>query len=225
MALNVEEKQKEYEKLVKEIVSCTKCPLYKTRKNPVVGEGPLDTKIMFVGEAPGRQEDETGRPFVGAAGKLLTTLIEDALGIKRSEVYITNILKCRPPGNRDPREDEIRACTPYLWRQIRLIEPRVIVALGRFAGRTLFEKAGLVWRSMKAHRGRTYKAVIEGVEVVIIPTYHPAAALYNPTLRTQLESDFRNVIRPVVDKVLGRARETEKRETKQRTLFDFLKHG
>ncbi len=215
-------REEEYRRLVEEIMKCTRCELHRTRKNPVVGEGPLDAKVMFVGEAPGKQEDETGRPFVGAAGKLLTHLIEDVLGVKRSTVYITNVLKCRPPGNRDPREDEIRACSPYLWRQIRIIQPRVIIALGRFAGRTLFEKAGLTWRSMRAHRGRVYNVVIEGVSVKLIVTYHPAAALYNPKLRDELERDFRDVIKPVVEEIL-RGKPPGGAPGKQLTLFDFMR--
>ncbi len=206
----------EYQKLVEEIQKCTKCALYKTRKKPVVGEGPLDAKIMFVGEAPGKQEDEEGRPFVGAAGKLLTHLIENVLGVKREEVYITNVVKCRPPGNRDPKEEEIRACTPYLWRQIRLIRPALIVALGRFAGRILLEKAGIKWRSLRAHRGRVYEVALDGVHTTLIVTYHPAAALYNPKLREELEHDFQAIIKPVAERIM-------KGETKakQRTLFDF----
>ncbi len=211
------EKELEYLKLVEEVSHCTKCPLYKTRKNPVVGEGPLDARIMFVGEAPGRQEDEEGRPFVGAAGKLLTHLIEDIIGIKRSTVYITNVLKCRPPGNRDPTEEEIRACTPYLWRQIRIIKPELIIALGRFAGRVLLEKAGIPWHGIKAHRGHVYRVIIEGVDTSIIVTYHPAAALYNPKLRAELEHDFRNVIKPRVEEILS-----GKKKSRQLTLFDFF---
>ena len=214
-----EDKQAEYQKLVEEIRNCRKCELYKFRKNPVVGEGPLDARVMFVGEAPGKQEDETGRPFVGAAGKLLTHLIEEIAGVKRSQVYITNVLKCRPPGNRDPREDEIRACTPYLWRQIRLIRPRAIVALGRFAGRVLFEKAGLSWRSMRAHRGKIYEVAIEGIPLLLTVTYHPAAALYNPKLRDELEADFRGPIRQVIAQAMGR----EDRGKKHVTLLDFLR--
>ena len=217
MAASVD-KEEEYRKLVEEIRNCRKCELYKTRKNPVVGEGPLDARIMFVGEAPGRQEDETGRPFVGAAGKLLTHLIENHLGIKRSQVYITNVLKCRPPGNRDPKEEEIRACTPYLWRQIQLIRPAAIIALGRFAGRVLFEKAGLAWRSMRAHRGKIYEVNIVGVDVLLTVTYHPAAALYNPKLRDELEQDFQGPIRQVVMRAL-KGEKTGHRKT----LLDFLR--
>jgi DNA polymerase len=105
-----------------EIVGCTKCELHKSRKNAVPGEGPADAKIMFVGEGPGQNEDELGRPFVGAAGRLLTELLE-SIGLSRSEVFITNIVKCRPPGNRAPRKPEIEACNPYLMSQIRLIKP------------------------------------------------------------------------------------------------------
>ena len=208
----------DYKKLVREIENCKKCPLYKYRKNPVPGEGPLDAKIMFVGEAPGKTEDETGRPFVGRAGELLTLLMKNA-GIDRRKVYITNIVKCRPPGNRDPSDEEIEACTPYLWRQIRLIKPRVIVTLGRHAGRVLFRKAGLEWKTITKHHGRVYEAVVEGVRVKIIPTYHPAAALYRKPLRQSLEEDFQKAISSVVKNI---ETEGEKKPSKQRSLLDFL---
>ena len=209
----------EYNRLVEEIRNCTKCPLHRYRKNPVPGEGPLDAEIMFVGEAPGKTEDETGRPFVGAAGSLLTKLLREA-GLEREKVYITNIVKCRPPGNRDPTDEEIEACTPFLWRQVKIIRPKVIVALGRHAGRVLFRKAGLEWKSITAHHGRVYEAVIEGIRVKIIPTYHPAAALYKPPLRSILEEDFRKAIAEA-------AKEAETssmagRRGRQRSLLDFL---
>lgn len=187
----------EYESLVSEVVSCTKCPLHKSRTKAVPGEGSLSTNVMFVGEAPGRNEDIEGRPFVGSAGKLLDTLLA-SIGVSRGEVYITNVVKCRPPNNREPTDEEIRACNPYLRRQIRLLKPKVIVALGRIAGRTLYEMAGLKWVNIKAARGRVVKAVIEGIEVKLAVTYHPAAALYNPGLREELEDDFKTVIAQLV---------------------------
>jgi uracil-DNA glycosylase family 4 len=184
-----EDVRQEYEKLVEEIRNCRKCPLYATRKNPVPGEGPLSARVMLVGEAPGRKEDEEGRPFVGMAGKLLTTILESK-GIPRRSVYITNVVKCRPPGNRDPKPEEIKACLPFLIRQIRLIKPKVIVALGRISGKTLFETAGLRWRGISRERGVPRRARIAGVEVFLLATYHPAAAIYNPGLRPLLEEDI-----------------------------------
>lgn len=187
-------KRAEYEALVREIRACRRCPLHRSRRNPVPGEGSLDARVMFVGEAPGRREDELGRPFVGMAGKLLDKLLSIA-GLSRSEVYITNVVKCRPPGNRDPEPGEIAACLPYLRRQIRLVEPEVIVALGRIAGKTLFSEAGLRWRSMAVERGKPRKVDLYGINVTLLPTYHPAAALYNPQLRSVLEEDFRLLAR------------------------------
>lgn len=196
-------------------MECRRCGLYKTRKNPVPGEGRIDAEVVFVGEAPGAREDETGRPFVGAAGKLLTELLE-SIGLKRGDVYITNIVKCRPPGNRDPREEEIRACLPYLVRQLRLIEPHVIVALGRHAARVLFSLAGLRWANMSVMHGRVYDAVVEGIRVKLVATYHPAAALYNPGLRDKLVSDFKDSIRRAIESSRSRV------ESRQALLTDFL---
>ncbi len=204
-------KASDYEKLREEIMTCTKCVLHRNRKNPVPGEGPIDAEVMVVGEAPGRREDELGRPFVGMAGKLLDSLLEKA-GLRREQVYITNVVKCRPPGNRDPRPEEINACIPYLIKQIRIIRPRVIIAVGRIAASTLFKLAGLKWRGMKAEHGIVYDAAIEGVEVKLVSTYHPASALYNPQLRGVLEEDFQGPIRRAV------SQQTHRR----RTLEDFL---
>jgi len=201
-----------YEELVEQIRSCTRCPLHRTRRNPVPGEGPLDARVMFVGEAPGRREDEQGRPFVGMAGRLLNTLLASA-GLRREEVYITNVVKCRPPGNRDPRPEEIAACNPYLRAQVRLIEPEIVVALGRISGKTLFEAAGLSWRGIKAERGRPRRVRLYGIETTLLATYHPAAALYNPQIKPLLEEDFQ-----LLRRLLGGQGESGKR----RTLEDFF---
>ena len=208
----MEDRERAYAELVKKIAECRRCPLHRSRKNPVPGEGPLDAEVMFVGEAPGKNEDEQGRPFVGAAGSLLNKLLAEA-GLRREEVYITNVVKCRPPGNRDPTDEEIEACLPYLLEQIRIIRPRVIVALGRHSARTLFRLAGLKWESMSKQHGRVYDAVIAGVPVKLVATYHPAAALYKPPLRETLFEDFRTVIARLVK---------EAGEAKPRTLLDFL---
>jgi DNA polymerase len=204
-----------YRKLVERILTCTKCPLHRSRKKAVPGEGPLSTRIMLVGEAPGRSEDEQGRPFVGAAGSLLNQLLKEA-GLDRSQVYITNVVKCRPPGNRDPSDDEISACLPYLIEQIKLIKPRVIVALGRHAGRTLFTLSGLKWDSISKHRGKVYEVGLLGSRVKLVVTYHPAAALYKPPLRDVLSEDFRTVVARV-------ARDAVSSESsKPKTILDFL---
>ncbi|MEZ0394508.1 MAG: type-4 uracil-DNA glycosylase [Desulfurococcaceae archaeon] len=179
-----------WEDLESEVRSCRRCRLWQYRKNAVPGEGNRSAEIMFVGEAPGEAEDETGRPFVGPAGRLLTELMEE-FSIRREEVYITNVVKCRPPGNREPRDDEIEACYPFLKRQIELVKPRVIVALGRHAARTLMGRAGLYFKSMASSHGRSYDVEINGIRVKLFVTYHPASALYNPQMKDVLARDFR----------------------------------
>ncbi len=191
MSLDIE---REYEELVQEIRSCKRCPLHACRRNPVPGEGNLRAEVMLIGEAPGEKEDEQGRPFVGAAGNLLTKLLSE-LGVRREDVYITNVLKCRPPNNRDPEPEEIAACLPFLVRQIRIIRPKLIICLGRHSAREILKLAG--YRESEVSqisriRGRVYEVVLPGdVKTVVIPTYHPAAALYNPRLRTYLQEDLR----------------------------------
>ncbi len=204
-------KSSEYENLVSEILACKKCPLYKSRTRAVPGEGPLDSIIMFVGEAPGKSEDEQGRPFVGAAGKLLNTLLE-SIGLERGGVYITNIVKCRPPENREPEESEVRACNPYLVRQLEMVNPRVVVALGRIAGKTLYEMCGLKWHNIRVARREAVKCRVGGASFKLIVTYHPAAALYNPGLREELEGDFRERIARITFQAAGR----------KTTLEDFI---
>lgn len=207
---------KQWDKLIEEIINCRKCSLYRNRKNPVPGEGNKNADLMFIGEAPGAREDETGRPFVGAAGKLLTELIE-SIGLSRKNVYITNIVKCRPPGNRDPREEEINACLPYLIKQIKLIRPRIIVALGRHAGKTLFELSGLNWTNMSRLHGRVFNASINGISFKLTVTYHPAAALYNPRLKGSLIRDFRETIKSILDDL-----QKDREGKRQRTLFEYF---
>ena len=159
------------EKLAATVASCTKCPLYSTATNPVPGEGNPNAGFMCVGEAPGATEDQTGRPFVGAAGQLLTKILA-AIDFKREDVYICNVLKHRPPGNRNPLPDEVKACSPYLIRQIELIRPKVILALGTFAAQTLLNTT----LSIGKLRGQVHRYY--GVPLVV--TYHPAALLRNP---------------------------------------------
>jgi len=189
--------------LEKKIKKCTKCPLHANRKNAVPGEGNPKATIMFIGEAPGRNEDIEGRPFVGAAGRLLTDLIE-GIGLKREDVYITNVVKCRPPNNRDPKPDEIDACSPYLDEQIRCIAPRIIVTLGRHSTKYLLEKNGYSFRSILKIHGRVYNIKIDSLNVELIPTLHPAAALYNPRLLEVLKEDF--------DKIKNRIKEVSEKK-------------
>jgi len=147
--------------------------LYKTRKNFVFGEGNSCADIFFIGEAPGREEDLVGRPFVGEAGKLLTKMIE-AINLKREEVYIGNILKCRPPGNRDPLSSEVEACKPWLYKQLEIIKPKIICTLGKHATCTLLNTPNFSQIRGKVHDFQGAK---------LLPTYHPAALLYNPRLK------------------------------------------
>lgn len=169
------------DRVTEEVVGCTICMLSRSRKLAVPGEGPARAPLMFVGEAPGFHENEQGRPFVGAAGQLLEELLA-MIGLERSDVYITNVVKCRPPGNRDPEPQEVEACRPYLERQIELISPRIIVTLGRHSMATLMGKAEPISRAHgrpRRVRGR-----------LIYPMYHPAAALRQPSLRKVLEEDM-----------------------------------
>ncbi len=164
-----------------EILECTKCELHKSRTKAVPGEGPHDARIMFVGEGPGQNEDEQGRPFVGAAGKFLTELLE-SIGLKRSDVFITNIVKCRPPNNRAPRKSDTEACNPYLQSQIKLINPRIVCPLGTPAITTLM---GDEYSASRFHGKPLTKR-----EVTILPMYHPAAALYDASLKETIFHDF-----------------------------------
>jgi len=173
-----------------EVKACRKCELGRLRRNAVPGEGSLDAAVMFIGEAPGYWEDVKGGPFVGAAGKLLDEMLLK-VGLSRGQVYIANILKCRPPENRDPLPMEVRACVPYLDRQIEIIEPRFLMALGRHSASYILSRAGFEAGGITELRGKVYEADLLGLRVFVIPTFHPAAALYNMRYRDQLEDDFR----------------------------------
>lgn len=173
-----------------EVVVCKKCPLWETRRNAVPGEGSPKSKIVCIGEAPGRSEDIQGRPFVGAAGKLLTQLLS-CIGLSREDVFICNIVKCRPPRNRAPSPAEVEACTPYLDRQINAIKPKIIVTLGHHSTTCVFSKTQLPFSSITRVRGKSSDTAILGRRVTVFPTLHPAAALYNGEYRKQLTEDFR----------------------------------
>jgi len=175
----------ELERLAAQIRRCKGCRLWKSRRHAVPGEGNPHARIMLIGQAPGKTEDATGRPFVGRAGKLLTALLENN-GIKRENVFITSVIKCFPPKNRPPKRDEIAACRPYLMQQITLIKPKVIVLLGIVAAKAVL---GNEERLEKIHGKKIIKNGI-----TYIPTYHPAAAIRFPKIRKKLEMDFKNLI-------------------------------
>jgi DNA polymerase len=170
------------------VAGCTKCALAEGRTQVVFGSGSRTADLMFVGEAPGFHEDKQGVPFVGAAGKLLSKLL-DGIGLQRDDVYVANVLKCRPPGNRDPLPEEIAACEPHLWRQIELIQPKLICTLGNFATKLLSAKpAGIT----QVH-GRPQDVVLGGSPVTLYPIFHPAAALYTPRMLQVLQDDFARI--------------------------------
>lgn len=197
-----------------EVAACTKCILHHSRKNAVPGEGPPDAEIIFIGEGPGFHENEQGRPFVGAAGKFLDELLASA-GLKREQVFIANVVKCRPPANRDPLPDELDACSEYLERQIQAINPRVIVTLGRYSMARYLPNA----RISDVHGQAMH---IKGH--LIVPMYHPAAALHQPSLKTAVERDFAQL-----PEIIAKSAEAppineqpdveEKAEPKQLSLF------
>jgi uracil-DNA glycosylase len=167
------------------VAGCTRCRLAQGRTQVVFGSGNPRADLMFVGEAPGFHEDKQGLPFVGQAGKLLERLLA-GIGMTRADVYIGNVLKCRPPGNRDPQPDEIEACESHLFRQIELIEPTVVATLGNFATKLL---SGRPLGITRVH-GQEQEATIGSRTVLLYPLYHPAAALYTPAMLKVLESDF-----------------------------------
>ena len=177
--------------------SCVKCPLHETRTTVVFGVGNPNADLMFIGEAPGADEDRQGEPFVGRAGQLLTQIIEAGMKRNRSEVYIANVLKCRPPGNRNPQPVEVETCSPYLMRQIELVQPKVIVALGSFAAQMLLATKTGITRL----RGEFHDCKVPGLHLpshkmppVIMPTYHPAYLLRNPNAKRDVWEDIQKVM-------------------------------
>jgi uracil-DNA glycosylase len=165
--------------------SCTRCALSQGRTQVVFGSGSPNAELMFVGEAPGFHEDQQGIPFVGQAGKLLDKLL-GGIGLTRADVFVANVLKCRPPGNRDPVPEEISACEPHLFRQIELIEPKVVATLGNFATKLLSGKPAGITRV----HGYEQEVTLGARTVLLYPLYHPAAALYTPSMLKVLEDDF-----------------------------------
>jgi DNA polymerase len=185
--------------LADEVRVCQRCPLARTRTRAVPGEGPPDARILFVGEAPGYHEDQQGRPFVGAAGMLLEEALR-SIHLTRRDVYITNVLKCRPPNNRDPQPEEIAACADYLDRQLALLRPRLVVTLGRYSMARFFPP-----RSMRELHGRTAR---HGA-LTAYALYHPAAALRDPRLKQVFLDDFRRIPQVLAEAEAAAARWAE----------------
>ncbi len=183
------------EKIASQIRNCTECKLHLSRKNAVPGEGPAEAELMFIGEAPGFHENEQGRPFVGAAGKFLDELLL-SIGLDRNRVFIGNVIKCRPPGNRDPQADEMEACEKFLARQIEIINPKVIITLGRFSMARYIPNVRIsdVHGQARWVNGR-----------LVVAMYHPAAALHQPSLRSVVAQDF--------SKLPGYVEQAQKAET------------
>jgi DNA polymerase len=172
------------EEVRKELEDCKRCRLYSSRTQIVFGKGKPNASLVFVGEAPGREEDLAGEPFVGEAGRLLTRII-NAINLKREEVFITNVIKCRPPNNRDPKPEEIKACLPFLKKQLQAIRPRLICALGRIAAQTLLETTERISRL----RGK----IFEFQNIKVVPTFHPASLLRNPQWKREVWKDIQLV--------------------------------
>ncbi len=208
---NVEERLAE---IAHRVRACTRCDLWRTRTQAVPGEGNPRAEVMFIGEAPGYHEDRQGRPFVGAAGQFLNELLGRA-GLRREEVYITNVVKCRPPGNRDPLPDEIAACAPYLEEQLAAIQPRVIVTLGRYSMARWFPNEKISRIHGQARRIGPY---------VVVPMYHPAAALHQPALKELVEKDFEKlgeIITQVRAEAASAAAQTDERGEKPQQMRLF----
>ena len=175
--------------LYKQLQNCRECPLWETRTRLVFGSGNADADLMFVGEAPGAEEDRQGLPFVGRAGKLLDELLAEIGLDRKADVFVANVLKSRPPGNRDPQPEEIAACSPFLMRQIELIRPRLICTLGNFATKLL---SGSPQGITKVH-GRPQDVEFAGVPTRLYPVFHPAAALRTPSVKDLLRADFQRI--------------------------------
>jgi DNA polymerase len=186
------DKEKALKHLREEVKECNQCNLCENATNSVMGEGNPNTEVIFIGEAPGKEEDEKGRPFVGSAGQLLNNLLgrED---ISRDEIYITNIVKCRPPENRKPRKNEIKACSHHLDRELEIIEPKILAPMGNTAVNHIMKNYGLETEKIGNIHGETFEAAAPWGMVKIVPLYHPAAAIYRRDLMDVLADDMRSL--------------------------------
>lgn len=201
----------EFDDLEAQIKSCSQCRLSEGRTQAVPGTGSRTADIMFIGEGPGYYEDQQGVPFIGQAGKVLNYLL-GSIGLKREDVFITNMVKCRPPDNRDPQADELSSCSTYLDKQIELISPKVIVTLGRFSFSKFFPGEAISKARGKPRKWR---------DTIVYPMYHPAAALHNPKLRPVLENDFKNLPSLIqgIEQHAPEGPEEEAPQAKQLNLF------
>jgi uracil-DNA glycosylase family 4 len=206
--MDLKEKKKELENIALKIANCKKCPLYKNTTKPVPGEGNSKAEVMFIGEAPGYWEDQRGRPFVGQAGKLLNELLQ-LIKLPREDVFITNVVKHRPPANRDPLPEEIEACKEFLDAQIKIIDPKIIITLGRFS-LNKFLPGELI---SKIH-GQARFVEFAGRKRIVIPMYHPAAALRSERIMEELRSDFKKIPKFLENSNLEKENK-EKEENKQ----------
>ena len=188
----VHSKEKLMEELSVDINNCKKCGLYKTRNKPLVGDGSINTEILVIGESPGYNEDIQGRAFVGEAGVILDQLLS-LINLKRNEIYITNILKCHPPKNHNPSRQEIDSCIGYLYRQINLIKPRLILTLGKYASKEIFAKFNLKFSRITELHGNLFEAETTFGKIKLIPLYHPAVACYHSEMLGVLKDDFRKL--------------------------------
>lgn len=191
-----------------ETAGCTRCPLAETRAHVVFGGGNPDAEVMLVGEAPGFHEDQSGAPFVGQAGLLLESLLV-GIGLERSDVYLTNVLKCRPPQNRDPLTEEIDSCEPHLFRELELVQPKLIATLGNFATKLLSRQSHGITRV----HGQPQDVSIGGSRFILYPLFHPAAALYTPAMLRMLEEDFARIPALLGHSVAARATPPELSES------------
>lgn len=202
--------QEELNKIAQQVKNCRKCPLYQTATHPVPGEGNPEAEIVLIGEAPGYWEDQKGVPFVGAAGNLLDQLLA-IINLQRDQVFIGNILKHRPPNNRDPLPEEIIACAPYLRQQLLIIKPKIVITLGRFALNYFLPNA-----SISRIHGQPKKLFWENLKLIIIPMYHPAAALRNRLVLQELKADFRKIPK-IIEKIKDGPSSTQ--QIQQEKLF------
>jgi DNA polymerase len=183
------DKEKQLKLLSTAITQCSKCILSSTRNNIVFGSGNISSRLFFIGEAPGAQEDKQGTPFVGRAGKLFDSLLS-SINLNRNDVYVANILKCRPPKNRNPKRNEIQQCTPYLKQQLHIIQPDIISSMGNFATKYCCNQFDIPFHNISTLHGQIFPITCNAKPSLLIPLYHPAAAVYNPNLLESMKKDF-----------------------------------
>jgi len=190
---DIESKRALISNLSNEIALCKKCPLWRTRNTPLVGDGSPGAKIIMIGESPGYHEDIQGKAFVGKAGEILNKLLEE-INLSRNNIYITNVLKCHPPRNHNPKPEEIKACINYLYEQIKIIQPAIIIPLGKFASETIFAKVRLPFSRISDIHGKIFEIRASYGTVKIIPLYHPSVASYNVSMFDTLKEDIKNSV-------------------------------